>query len=222
MIWTSPDKLICIVVLSSMNMVLCISQTIFSLKSSWLNNFLTSWTVSLVPPPGAPITTGITYILFSAFRFLNSKDSCLYLHRFSSRLVTMLCSISQIHIIFFSLTSNVKSGLLHIVVFLKLNSKFQTCFSCSFSGTYPLHHFCLYHFMSFSTELNSFAHEIANVISTLLCLVRYLLFANTLHPVKRYSAVSFCWPHSLHLQHLANPLEIFHDFLSTFWKKSPR
>ena len=80
-------------------------------------------------------------------------------------------AISQIHKIFFSLSSNVKSGLLDVVVFLKLNSKFQTSFACSFSRAYPLHHLCLYHFMSFSTKLNSFANEIANIINALLCLV---------------------------------------------------
>ena len=58
-------------------------------------------------------------------------------------------------------------------------------------------------------------HEIANIINALLCLVRYSLFANTLHPAKRCSTVSLCWPHSLHLLHLANPLEAFHDFVST-------
>ena len=49
----------------------------------------------------------------------------------------------------------------------------------------------------------------------LLCLVRYSLFANTLHRAKRCSTVSLCWSHSLHLLHSASPLEAFHDFAST-------
>ena len=69
--------------------------------------------------------------------------------------------------------------------------------------------------MSFSTKLNSFAHEIANFINAVLYLVRYSLFANTLHPAKRCSTVSFSWPHSLHLLHSASPLEVFHAFVST-------
>ena len=156
-----------------------------------------------------------------ALRSLNSNASCLYFVRFSSRLVTMLFSyghaISQIHKIFFSLSSNVKPGLLHVAVFLKLNSKSHTSFAWSFFRVYPLHHFCLYYFMSFSTKLNSFAHEIANVINALLCLVRYSLFPNTLHPAKRCSTVSLCRPNSLHLIHLASPLEAFHDFVSTIF-----
>ena len=124
-------------------------------------------------------------------------------------------TLSQIHEIFFSLSSNVKSGLLDVVVFLKLNSKSHTSFAWSFSRTYPLHHFRLYHFMSFSTKLNSFADEIANIINALLCLVRYSLFANTLYPAKRCSTFSVYWPHSLHLLHLASLLEAFRDFVST-------
>ena len=124
-------------------------------------------------------------------------------------------AISKIHKIFFSLSFNVKLNLLDVVVFLKLNSKSHTSFVWSFSRTYPLHHFCLYHFMSFSTKLNSFAHEITNIINALLCLVRYSLFAYTLRPAKRCSTISLCWPHSLHLLHSTSSLEAFHDFVST-------
>ena len=141
------------------NMVLCISQTIFSLRSSCLNIFLTSRIASWILPPRIFIATGLTYALYSALRFLNSNASCLPV--FWSR-VTRLFScgytISQIHKIFFSLSSNVKSGLLDVVVILRLNSKSYTSFAWLFSRTYPLHHFSLYHFKSFSTKLNPFAH----------------------------------------------------------------
>ena len=197
-------------------MVLCISPTIFWLKSSCLNVFLTSCFFDTSTE--CFYKTGITYILYCSLCSLNSNATCLYFVCFSSHLVTMLFScghaISQIHKIFFSLSSNVKSGLLDVVVFLKLNSKSHTSFAWSFSRVYPLHHFCLYHVMSFSTKLNSLAHEIANIINPLLCLARYLLFANTLHPAKRCSPVLFVG-HSLHLLHLARPLEAFHDFVST-------
>ena len=56
----------------------------------------------------------------------------------------------------------------------------------------------LYHFMSFSTKLNFFAHETANIINALLCLITYSLFANTLHPVKRCCTIYLCWLDSLH------------------------
>ena len=71
--------------------------------------------------------------------------------------------------------------------------------------------------MCFSIKLNSFAYEIANIIIALLCMVRYLLFVNILHLAKRYSTVFLCWPSSLHLLHLASPLEAFHDFVSTIF-----
>ena len=154
--------------------------------------------------------TGIIYILYSALRSLNLNANCQYLVRFSSRLVTVLFScghaISQIHKISFSLSSNVKSGLLDVVVFLKLYSKSHTSFAWSFSRIYSLHHFCLYHFRSFSINLNFFVHDIANIINALLCRVKYSLFANTLHLAKSCSTVSFCWPHSLHLLHSTSPL----------------
>ena len=69
--------------------------------------------------------------------------------------------------------------------------------------------------MSSFTKLNSFACDIVNIINAQLCLVRYLPFANTLHPAKICSTVSFCWSHSLHLLHLAAPLEAFHAFVLT-------
>ena len=159
----------------------------------------------------------IYLVLFSPFSQFKRKLSILCSFFISFRHNVFSCghAISQIHKILFSLSSNVKSGLLDVVAFLKLNSKSHTSFAWSFSRVYPQHHFCLYHFMSFSTKLNSFTHEIANIINALLCLVRYLLFANTLHPAKRCSTVSLCWPHSLHLLHLASPLEAFYDFDST-------
>ena len=113
------------------NMVFCISQTIFSLRSSCLNIFLTSRIASWILPPRTFITTGLTYALHSALRFLNSNATVYPF--FSSRLVTRLFScgyaISQIHKIFFSLSSKVKSDLLDIAVFLRLNSKSYTSFA---------------------------------------------------------------------------------------------
>ena len=78
-----------------------------------------------------------------------------------------------------------------------------------------LHYFCLYYFMFLSTKLNSFAHKIANIIKVLLCLVRYSLFANNLHPAKTCSTIFVCWAHRLHLLHSASPLEPLYNFVRT-------
>ena len=64
----------------------------------------------------------------------------------------------------------------------------------------------------FSTKLNSFTHEVVNIISVVLCLVRHSVFANTLHPAKRCS-IPFVG-HSLHLLH-SSLLEGSHAFVST-------
>ena len=61
-------------------------------------------------------------------------------------------AISQIHMVSFSWSSSIKSGLLDVVVFRKLNSKSQINFACAFSRTCPLNNFSLYHLTSLSTS----------------------------------------------------------------------
>ena len=56
-------------------------------------------------------------------------------------------------ICFFSWSSSVKSVLLDVVVFHRLNSKSQINFSCAFSRMCPFNHFSLYHLTSLSTKL---------------------------------------------------------------------
>ena len=54
-------------------------------------------------------------------------------------------------------------------------------------------------------------------ISPILCVVPDQRLAIYQQFAKRCSTFSFCWPHSLHLLHSANPLEFFHDFVSTIF-----
>ena len=94
-------------------------------------------------------------------------------------------AISQIHIFFYSFSFNMRSGLLDVVVFQRLNSKFHNSFALSFSITVPLFHRSSYHIMSVLISSCSFAHAAAIIIIALLCLVRYSVFAKTLHAATR-------------------------------------
>ena len=107
----------------------------------------------------------------------------------------MSCHISKYT--FFSLSSSIRSGLLAAVVYHKLNSKSHNNLARASSKTCPLVHLSLYHFTSFFTRWYSFTHATAITISTLLCLVKYSLFAMFLHPPSRCSTVSFCSLHCL-------------------------
>ena len=83
----------------------------------------------------------IYFVLCSPFSQFKRELSILYIP-FSSCLVTALFSsgrvISQIHKIFFALSSNVKSGLIDVVAFLKWNSNSHTSFAWPFFMTYSL------------------------------------------------------------------------------------
>ena len=147
------------------------------------------------------------------------KASCLYFVNFSSRFVAIFCccgqAISQIQIFFFSLSSNIRSGLLTVVVFRKLNSKSQTSFLCSFSNTAPHSHRSLYHITLLPVISYSLAQLTAMIINALLCRARYSLFARTLHPATICSTASSLSRYTLHCLSWANPLDTFRDFVST-------
>ena len=132
--------------------------------------------------------------LYPARLSLVSKASCRYFVNFLSHFVAIFCccgqAISQIQIFFFSLSSSIKSGLLAVVVFRSLNSKSQTSFPRSFSSTAPRSHHSLYQITPLPISSYSLAQLTAIIISALLCHVRYLLFARTLHPATICSTVS--------------------------------
>ena len=129
--------------------------------------------------------------------------------RFFSRLCCCEHAISHTKTFSYSLFLSIKSGLLAVVVFLRLKSKSYTSFILSFSNIVPLSHcslvllsYCSLSvplffvfvplFMSVPTNSFSFTHVTVRIISVLLCLVKYLLLARTLQPANRCSTVSFC------------------------------
>ena len=124
-------------------------------------------------------------------------------------------AMSQIQIFLSILRSKIKSDLLAVVIFRKWNSKPCTSFALLFSSTIPLSHFCWYQIASWSINSCCFAQAIARITSTLLCLVRYSLFANLVHPATRCSTVFECCLHIQHLPSFINPLASFHDLVST-------
>ena len=72
--------------------------------------------------------------------------------------------MSHIHILFFSLSSSVRSRLLSAVTFRKLNSKSHTNLAQAFSKTCLLVHLSLYHYTSFFTRWYSFAHALPSLL----------------------------------------------------------
>ena len=189
-----PDSTFPTMVSLSISIVFCISQIVFCLISLFSKIIPKSFAIGHIPPPMAPIIKGTTMTLYPAGLSLVSKASCQYFVNFLSCLVAIFCccgqAISQIQIFFFSLSSSIKSGLLAIVVFLRLNSKSQTSFPRSFSSTAPHSHRSLYQITSLPISSYSLAQFTAIIISALLCHVKYSLFARTIHPATICSTVS--------------------------------
>ena len=107
-------------------------------------------------------------------------------------------AISHIHIVFAWFSSSIKYDLLDVVVFRKMNSESHNSFAWEFSKTCPLFHFSWYHFTFWSKRFLPFAHATAITISALLCLARYSLIVNILHPPKSCCTASRCSVHNLH------------------------
>ena len=168
-------------------------------------------------------TMGTIVILYPCLLSLNSNASCQYLVTFAFLLAAIFAccrhTISQIQIFFLCLSSNIKSGLLDVVVLLKLNSKSYTNLALLFYKTCPLAQFSLYHLVSFPTNWYSFAHAIAITINSLLCRAKYSLLAIALHPATRCSTVSLNSWHSQHLPFSISCLATFHPLVSTICSK---
>ena len=79
------------------------------------------------------------------------------------------------------------------------------------------HIFCWYQIASWSIHSCCFAEATTRIIGALLCLVRYLLFANLVHPATRCSTVSECCLHILYLPFSINPRASSHNLGSTIW-----
>ena len=179
----SPESTFQIILSLSINIVFCIFATVVSANRSGseclLNSLCASHNTSFIPPPRAPITMGTIIILYPGLLSLNSNASRQYFVTFSFLLAAIFAwcghAISQIQTFFLSLSSNIKSGLLDVVVSRKLDSKSQTNLALLFSKICPLTQFSLYHFVFFPTNPYSFAHAIAISINALLCLAIYSL-----------------------------------------------
>ena len=124
-------------------------------------------------------------------------------------------SMSQIHLFFFALSSNVKSGLFAVVFLRRWNSKSHTSFHLLFSNTAPRSYRSLYQTTPLPTSSYSFAQVTAMTISALLSLDKYSLFVKTLHPATRCSMVSSLSWHFLQCSSWTNPLAAFHDLVYT-------
>ena len=179
----SPDKTLRIVLSLSINIVFCISLAACFANLFMFKTIDNSTIALFIPPPNAPIINGITIILYPGLLSLNSYANCVYFANFTNHFVSMFCcwgqAISQIQIFFDFLSSKIKSGLLDIFVFHRLNSKSHTSLALPFSSTVPHSHLSLYHTVSSPISSYSFAHATAKIISAWLCLVRYSLFAAT-------------------------------------------
>ena len=113
------------------------------------------------------------------------------------------------------MTSSIKSGLLDVVVFCKLNSKCNTRFAWDFTKTCLLFHFSWHHITLRPNRVCSFAHARVITISALLCLSRYSQLANIFHQAKRCCTVSCCSLHNLHSLFSVSPLTSFQALVST-------
>ena len=161
------------VVSLSIKRVFYISLTIIVHKSFFPKIFSTSCIILSMPPRSALIMSGTTMILYRLFfpevRLL--AVCILFISRSSSLQCYLLVGTSYRTSIWFFLL--VFSTLLSFV-----DKKNQFCL-------------CIFKNASLSTKLYSVAQTIARIISALLCLARYLLFANILHPAKGGSIVLF-------------------------------
>ena len=105
----------------------------FRTGSCFARSLVSSLIVFFMPPPRAPVITGTIVTVYPGLLSLISKASCRYRVSLSVRFVSMFCCIghamSQIQICFSFFSSSIKSGLLAVSVFLKLNWKSQTSFA---------------------------------------------------------------------------------------------
>ena len=117
----------------STKIVFCISALILSYNSSFSKIFSSSFNISLRPPPKTLVTSGTTLNLSPGLLSLISNASCLRLVYFFQSLlfyiVLLRACILHIHIAFVFFSSSIKSGLLDVVAFRKLNSKSHTSFA---------------------------------------------------------------------------------------------
>ena len=200
-------------------MVFCISVAILTTSSCFVSSLVNSFIVFSMPPPRIPSITGtivtvypglLSFILKASYRYRVSLS-----FRFGSRFCCMGHAMSQVQICFLHFVSSIKSEILVISDFRRLNWKSKTSFTLSFSKTVLCSHCFLYHTVSAPTNLHSFSQVTASVINALLCLAKYLLLNKAVHPVTRCSTVSYYPWHARHLSSSISLWASFQDLVST-------
>ena len=178
-------------------MVSCISAAVLTTISCFVSSLVNLFIVLFMPPPRAPIITGTIVTVYPDLLSFVSKVNCRYRVSLSLGFVSIFyClgyAMSQMQICFSSFVSSIKSGLLVVSVFHRLNCKSQTSFVSSFSKS------CLAPIVPCTTPCQlqstnscSFAQVTAIIISVLSCLANYTLLSKTVHPAARCSTVSLC------------------------------
>ena len=167
---------------------------------------------SFIPPPGHPITAGITVIVYHR-RSCSSKHNCWYFLIFSSRLTSLLDSfgraISTDNIFSFTVSSNERSGLLTMQFVLILYSQSQDSLVPLFSIAFALSHLAAYHFVSLGSSPFSIGHFTASTFRALSWCLTYSAPASSLHQESRCWTVSLCSQHKRHLSSSTNRLIFF-------------
>ena len=111
---------------------------------------------------------------------------------------------------FSSKSSNKRSDLLVLALFLVLNSKSQVSLALLFSSTVSLVQLNSNYFV-FYIRLLPLAYSVAIIISTLSCLFRYSLSVNFSHPESKWWTDSLNFLHNLHKLFVASLfLNLFH------------
>ena len=216
-LWTRSENTFLNNVSLSVSMVFCVSDTVLTTISCFVNSLVKSFIVFFMSPPRAPIITGKKVIEYRGLLSLTSKASCRYRVSllFVSIFYCMGHAMSQIQICFSYFVLSIKSGLLAVSVFFRLNWKSQTSFALSFFKTIPRFHRSLYHTVSAPINLCFFAQVTASIISALLSFVKYSLLDKTMHPATRCSTVSLCPWHTRHWPSSISPRVAFQDLVST-------
>ena len=160
-------------------MVFCISPAVLTTNSCFVSRLVISFIVSFIPAPRVPIITGIIVILYPSLFSLVSTASCRYRVSVSFHFASIRHAMSQIQVCFSSFVSSIKSDLLAVSVFCRLNWKSQTSFALLFSKTIPCSHCFLYHTVSTPINLCFFGQVTASIISAPLCLAKYSLLDKT-------------------------------------------
>ena len=199
-LWTNPENTFLNSVSLSINMVFCISAAVLITTSNFASSLVNSFIVFFIPSPRALIITGtIVTVCPGLLSHLKSKLSISLCLRFVSWYCCMGHAMSQIQICFAYLVLSIKSGLLVLLVFHRLNWKSQTSFAWSFSKTIPHFHHSLYHTVSAPINLCSFVQVTASIISALLRLPKYSLLDKTVQTASRCFTVSSCPWHTWQL-----------------------